>query len=170
MITTFHLLGDYQGKRSQYQLVSTELVFVGNTYVLAEHVGGTTINSPVDNDIGNFDNTSSTTDVDIVTTNTTSDTIRLPGGKAYKLTAYINVNTTNAHTGDVKFQFWLSSLSSTFGAEGVVKDASGIYITSSPASALFYTTSPVSVRLQLTNATDKIGLNVAGTYILIESL
>ena len=137
---------------------------------MAELSGAVSINSPVSTDIGSFDNISSTTDVDIATTNTTSDTFRLPGGKAYKLTAYVNVSNLNSNGGNIRYQFWSSAISNRFGAEGVITQLSSKAITIAPATAIFYTSSPVNIRLQISYSVDKVGLDPKGTYVIIESL
>ena len=158
------------GQTLTVSTTSSELVFVGKSYILAELSGAVSINSPVSTDIGSFDNISSTTDVDIATTNTTSDTFRLPGGKAYKLTAYVNVSNLNSNGGNIRYQFWSSAISNRFGAEGVITQLSSKAITIAPATAIFYASSPVNIRLQISYSVDKVGLDPKGTYVIIESL
>ena len=144
-----------RGGVGQSLIVSTtasELVFSSPAYLLASYGGTTSIdmtklsNSAPNEEIAGFE-IEAANDIQITTTETTSDTIRLPAGKSFKITAHIFFDAQN--NAAINYQFYDQSGSKYIGLEGsTVQNSTNYSIVAVPAVAYIEaSTSSIEVRI-----------------------
>ena len=144
-----------RGGVGQSLIVSTtasKLVFSSPAYLLASYGGTTSIdyskisNSAPNEEIAGFE-IEAANDVQITTTETTSDTIKLPAGKSFKLTAHIFFDSQSSSV--VNYRFYDQSGTKYIGMQGsTVKNSSNYSIVAVPAVAYIEaSTSSIEVRI-----------------------
>ena len=144
-----------RGGVGQSLIVSTtasKLVFSSPAYLLASYGGTTSIdytkisNSAPNEEIAGF-KIEAANDVQITTTETTSDTITLPAGKSFKLTAHIFFDSQSSSV--VNYRFYDQSGTKYIGMQGsTVKNNSNYSIVAVPAVAYIEaSTSSIEVRI-----------------------
>ena len=144
-----------RGGVGQSLIVSTtasELVFSSPAYLLASYGGTTSIdmtklsNSAPNEEIAGFE-IEAANGIQITTTETTSDTIKLPAGKSFKLTAHIFFDSQN--NAAVNYRFYDQSGTKYIGLEGsTVQNSTNYSIVAVPAVAYIEaSTSSIEVRI-----------------------